>query len=131
MKFTTLSRSLQMSLCAAALCSFGAANAQTPPPAGSAPMSQSQAEIAKPAQAPAVQPGSRDGMQHSSPSHSGSGKMSQSESEAKKPAQAPVPAAGGSRDAKQGTAPAHSKGMSQSEMEVKKPAQAPAGAGGK
>ena len=131
MNSTTWSRSLQMSLCAAALCSFGAANAQTPPPAGSTGMSQSQTEVAKPAQAPAVQPGSRDGMQHSSPSHSKSGKMSQSESEVKKPAQAPTPAAGGSRDGKQGTSASQSKGMSQSEMEVKKPAQAPAGAGGK
>ena len=131
MKFTTLSRSLQMSLCAAALCSFGAASAQTPPPAGSSPMSQSQAEVSKPAQAPAMRSGSRDGMQQSSPSQSNSGKMSQSESEVKKPAQAPVPAMGGSRDGKQGMAAPHSKGMSQSEMEIKKPAQAPAGSGGK
>ena len=128
MKSTTLSRSLQMTLCAAALCSFGAANAQTPPPAGATGMSQSQSEVSKPAQAPAVQPGSRDGMQHSSPTH----RMTQSESEAKKPAQAPAPRAG-SRDGKaqSSPAPASGKGMSQSESEVSKPAQAPVGAGGK
>ena len=34
---STWSRSLQMSLCAAAVCALGAVNAQTPPPAGAQP----------------------------------------------------------------------------------------------
>ncbi|WP_147400560.1 hypothetical protein [Acidovorax cavernicola] len=128
MKSTTWSRSLQMALCATAVCSFGAVNAQTPPPAGAAGISQSQSEVTHPAQAPAVRSGSRDGMPRYSPSRG----ESQSQSDVSKPAQAPAVRAG-SRDGMEGTPPVHSRstGMSQSESEEKNPAQAPAGAGGK
>lgn len=129
MKSTTWSRSLQMTLCAAAVCSAGLVNAQMSPPTGT---SQSASEAKMPAQASPSQARSQDGKKKSSASHGHSSGTSQSASETKMPAQA-SPSQARSQEGRMNAPPSASSatGTSQSASEVKMPAQSSPSTGAK
>lgn len=120
---STLSRSLQMTLCAAAAaCAMGAAHAQTPPQAKLAESSSTQT----PVQASPTLANSTDGRKDKD-MHSSTTAPSKSSMEARQPAQA-APTNARSTDGRQGMSSSSSHSTnnapSQSQMEAQKPPQA-------
>lgn len=117
---STLTRSLQMSLCAAAVCAMGAVSAQTQPPAKLVESSSTQT----PVQASPTQAHTTDGRMNTHSSTTTA--PSKSSMEARQPAQA-SPTNARSTDGRQGhMSSSHSTTNvpSQSQMEAMKPPQA-------
>ena len=113
---SNLSRTLQMTLCAAAMCAMGAANAQTPAKLGESSSTQT------PVQASPTQARSTDGVRDK---HNSSGTTAPSKSamEARMPAQA-SPSQARSLEGRKDVPHSGSNVPSQSQMEAQKPAQA-------
>lgn len=114
---SNLSRTLQMTLCAAAVCAMGAVNAQQAP----AKLSESSS-TQTPVQASPTQARSTDGVKGS---HNTTTAPSKSSMEARQPAQA-SPTNARSVDGRKDVPASHSTGHgpSQSDSEARKPVQA-------